>query len=177
MFIKSNFSLSVSLPLSLSSYLSLQSCQADLVKDNGHKYFLSVLADSYMPVSKHQSPLCICGKGYQCQIIFTYNINEWIWFYWSKRSSTETLQTAVYENRYISLKFPSLSQAEHRTMAVFILAVIVNSYNTGQVWVCLYVSVCVWACLDILWSIFFYFELFGIDRFNTIQAQYCCLII
>ncbi|GLD73657.1 regulatory-associated protein of mTOR isoform X1 [Lates japonicus] len=47
------------------------SCQADLVKDNGHKYFLSVLADNYMP-------------------------------------------------------------AEHRTMAVFILAVIVNSYNTGQ---------------------------------------------
>ncbi|XP_029706454.1 regulatory-associated protein of mTOR [Takifugu rubripes] len=47
------------------------SCQADLVKDNGHKYFLSVLADSYMP-------------------------------------------------------------AEHRTMAVFILAVIVNSYSTGQ---------------------------------------------
>lgn len=30
--------------------LSLQSCQADLVKDNGHKYFLSVLADPYMPV-------------------------------------------------------------------------------------------------------------------------------
>jgi len=28
-----------------------QSCQADLVKDNGHKYFLSVLADPYMPVS------------------------------------------------------------------------------------------------------------------------------
>uniref|UniRef100_A0AAQ4R5Y1 Regulatory-associated protein of mTOR n=1 Tax=Gasterosteus aculeatus aculeatus TaxID=481459 RepID=A0AAQ4R5Y1_GASAC len=53
------------------------SCQADLVKDNGHKYFLSVLADSYMP-------------------------------------------------------FFSLLQAEHRTMAVFILAVIVNSYNTGQ---------------------------------------------
>uniref|UniRef100_A0A8C5D1M3 Raptor N-terminal CASPase-like domain-containing protein n=1 Tax=Gouania willdenowi TaxID=441366 RepID=A0A8C5D1M3_GOUWI len=47
------------------------SCQADLVKDNGHKYFLSVLADSYMP-------------------------------------------------------------PEHRTMAVFILAVIVNSYTTGQ---------------------------------------------
>uniref|UniRef100_A0A8C7WZR9 Regulatory-associated protein of mTOR n=1 Tax=Oryzias sinensis TaxID=183150 RepID=A0A8C7WZR9_9TELE len=47
------------------------SCQADLVKDNGHKYFLSVLADNYMP-------------------------------------------------------------AEHRTMAVFILAVIVNNYSTGQ---------------------------------------------
>ncbi|XP_072414859.1 regulatory-associated protein of mTOR [Chiloscyllium punctatum] len=47
------------------------SCQADLVKDNGHKYFLSVLADPYMP-------------------------------------------------------------AEHRTMAAFILAVIVNNYNTGQ---------------------------------------------
>ncbi|XP_053150838.1 regulatory-associated protein of mTOR isoform X1 [Hemicordylus capensis] len=47
------------------------SCQADLVKDNGHKYFLSVLADPYMP-------------------------------------------------------------AEHRTMTAFILAVIVNSYNTGQ---------------------------------------------
>jgi len=28
-----------------------QSCQADLVKDNGHKYFLLVLADPYMPVS------------------------------------------------------------------------------------------------------------------------------
>lgn len=27
-----------------------QSCQTDLVKDNGHKYFLSVLADPYMPV-------------------------------------------------------------------------------------------------------------------------------
>ncbi|XP_069655548.1 regulatory-associated protein of mTOR isoform X5 [Haliaeetus albicilla] len=47
------------------------SCQADLVKDNGHKYFLSVLADPYMP-------------------------------------------------------------AEHRTMTAFILAVIVNNYNTGQ---------------------------------------------
>ncbi|XP_053766425.1 regulatory-associated protein of mTOR [Desmodus rotundus] len=47
------------------------SCQADLVKDNGHKYFLSVLADPYMP-------------------------------------------------------------AEHRTMTAFILAVIVNSYSTGQ---------------------------------------------
>ncbi|XP_065109339.1 regulatory-associated protein of mTOR isoform X1 [Paramisgurnus dabryanus] len=52
------------------------SCQADLVKDNGHKYFLSVLADPYMPVS--------------------------------------------------------VLLAEHRTMAVFILAVIVNNYNTGQ---------------------------------------------
>ncbi|XP_045213850.2 regulatory-associated protein of mTOR-like isoform X2 [Mercenaria mercenaria] len=30
------------------------SCQADLVKDNGHKYFLSVLADPYMP-SKQKS--------------------------------------------------------------------------------------------------------------------------
>ncbi|OCT62643.1 regulatory-associated protein of mTOR isoform X2 [Xenopus laevis] len=47
------------------------SCQADLVKDYGHKYFLSVLADPYMP-------------------------------------------------------------AEHRTMTSFILAVIVNNYNTGQ---------------------------------------------
>lgn len=36
--------------------LCLQSCQADLVKDNGHKYFLSVLADSYMPVSIHPLP-------------------------------------------------------------------------------------------------------------------------
>ncbi|CAH1793910.1 unnamed protein product [Owenia fusiformis] len=47
------------------------SCQADLVKDNGHKYFLSVLADPYMP-------------------------------------------------------------AEHRTMAAFVLAMIVNSYPNGQ---------------------------------------------
>lgn len=34
------------------SALCPKSCQADLVKDNGHKYFLSVLADSYMPVSR-----------------------------------------------------------------------------------------------------------------------------
>lgn len=36
------------------SCLSPQSCQADLVKDSGHKYFLSVLADPYMPVSPHR---------------------------------------------------------------------------------------------------------------------------
>lgn len=36
--------------------LSLQSCQADLVKDNGHKYFLSVLADPYMPVRAGRRP-------------------------------------------------------------------------------------------------------------------------
>ncbi|XP_070581195.1 regulatory-associated protein of mTOR-like isoform X2 [Ptychodera flava] len=47
------------------------SCQADLVKDNGHKYFLSVLADPYMP-------------------------------------------------------------AEHRTMAGFVLAMIVHNYPNGQ---------------------------------------------
>ncbi|XP_061193905.1 regulatory-associated protein of mTOR-like isoform X1 [Saccostrea echinata] len=47
------------------------SCQTDLVKDNGHKYFLSVLADPYMP-------------------------------------------------------------AEHRTMAAFVLAMIVNDYKQGQ---------------------------------------------
>lgn len=47
------------------------SCQADLVKDNGHKYFLSVLADVYTP-------------------------------------------------------------AEHRTMAAFVLSVIVNEYLIGQ---------------------------------------------
>jgi len=28
----------------------LQSCQNDLIKDSGHKYFLSVLSDQYMPV-------------------------------------------------------------------------------------------------------------------------------
>ncbi|VFV47412.1 regulatory associated protein of [Lynx pardinus] len=32
------------------------SCQADLVKDNGHKYFLSVLADPYMPVRLRPLP-------------------------------------------------------------------------------------------------------------------------
>ena len=42
----------------------LQSCQADLVKDNGHKYFLSVLADAYMPVSTKYGQGCtlaVCG--------------------------------------------------------------------------------------------------------------------
>lgn len=38
--------------------LSPQSCQADLVKDSGHKYFLSVLADPYMPV---RTPSCAVG--------------------------------------------------------------------------------------------------------------------
>lgn len=41
-----------SLPVSFSP----QSCQADLVKDNGHKYFLSVLADPYMPVRLRPLP-------------------------------------------------------------------------------------------------------------------------
>uniref|UniRef100_A0A8C6HAS0 Regulatory associated protein of MTOR, complex 1 n=1 Tax=Mus spicilegus TaxID=10103 RepID=A0A8C6HAS0_MUSSI len=37
------------------------SCQADLVKDNGHKYFLSVLADPYMPEACLQGNLiAIC---------------------------------------------------------------------------------------------------------------------
>ncbi|XP_072037046.1 regulatory-associated protein of mTOR-like isoform X3 [Amphiura filiformis] len=49
-----------------------RSCKADLVKDNGHKYFLSVLADPYMP-------------------------------------------------------------GEHRTMAAFVLAMIVEGYLNGQV--------------------------------------------
>uniref|UniRef100_A0A8C8H6P4 Raptor N-terminal CASPase-like domain-containing protein n=1 Tax=Oncorhynchus tshawytscha TaxID=74940 RepID=A0A8C8H6P4_ONCTS len=43
------------------------SCQADLVKDNGHKYFLSVLADPYMPVSitqsEHEKTESACLQG------------------------------------------------------------------------------------------------------------------
>lgn len=43
--------------------LSPQSCQADLVKDNGHKYFLSVLADPYMPVrTRHHPPWAVSGS-------------------------------------------------------------------------------------------------------------------
>lgn len=41
--------------------------------------------------------------------------------------------------------FLSVLQAEHRTMAVFILAVIVNNYTTGQVrmlYECASLSVC-----------------------------------
>ena len=38
-------------------FLLLQSCQVDLVKDGGHKYFLSVLADQFMPVSTAVKPL------------------------------------------------------------------------------------------------------------------------
>lgn len=79
---------------------SSQSCQADLVKDNGHKYFLSVLADSYMPVSSLR--------------------RRW--------DSRQLIPPCVRAERGFSV-----FQAEHRTMAVFILAVIVNSYNTGQV--------------------------------------------
>lgn len=45
------------------SCLSPQSCQADLVKDSGHKYFLSVLADPYMPVSPHKgNPPSSCPR-------------------------------------------------------------------------------------------------------------------
>ncbi|XP_073092159.1 regulatory-associated protein of mTOR isoform X3 [Manis javanica] len=43
------------------------SCQADLVKDNGHKYFLSVLADPYMP-AEHRTMtafiLAVIVNGY-----------------------------------------------------------------------------------------------------------------
>ncbi|KAG8507507.1 Regulatory-associated protein of mTOR, partial [Galemys pyrenaicus] len=47
--------------------LSPQSCQADLVKDSGHKYFLSVLADPYMP-AEHRTMtafiLAVIVNGY-----------------------------------------------------------------------------------------------------------------
>ena len=46
---------------SLLFFLSSQSCKADLVKDNGHKYFLSVLADPYMPVSAANKKL-VCDR-------------------------------------------------------------------------------------------------------------------
>lgn len=54
------------------SPLSPQSCQADLVKDNGHKYFLSVLADPYMPVRPsgcrcRPAPPGAPGKAAPCQ--------------------------------------------------------------------------------------------------------------
>lgn len=67
--------------LNLSVCLSLKSCQADLVKDNGHKYFLSVLADSYMPVSNQQSCLqslllLMCFSWFWC---FTDHISERRW--------------------------------------------------------------------------------------------------
>jgi hypothetical protein len=32
-----------------------QTCQGDLVRDNGHKYFLSILQDPSMPVSMQDS--------------------------------------------------------------------------------------------------------------------------
>ena len=37
----------------------LQSCQADLVKDGGHRYFLMVLDDRDMPVSEHVVSVCL----------------------------------------------------------------------------------------------------------------------
>lgn len=33
-------------------FILLQTCQGDLVRDNGHKYFLSVLQDTTVPVSQ-----------------------------------------------------------------------------------------------------------------------------
>nr|XP_008011388.1 regulatory-associated protein of mTOR isoform X1 [Chlorocebus sabaeus] len=84
------------------------SCQADLVKDNGHKYFLSVLADPYMPTSKH----------------------------WHISNVMVPAPRKVLEHNKISKHLVSgrkgERKAEHRTMTAFILAVIVNSYNTGQ---------------------------------------------
>lgn len=43
-----------------------QSCQADLVKDNGHKYFLSVLADPYMPV--RTGHICSHPAAFPCLV-------------------------------------------------------------------------------------------------------------
>lgn len=54
--------------------LVFQSCQADLVKDNGHKYFLSVLADPYMPVrTSHlysdSSSICLACRGLNVAVV------------------------------------------------------------------------------------------------------------
>lgn len=56
--------------------------------------------------------------------------------------ASEYLLTVSDRDGCVSLPIRKISevcsrfQAEHRTMAVFILAVIVNSYNTGQVREC-----------------------------------------
>uniref|UniRef100_A0A673UQF8 Regulatory-associated protein of mTOR n=1 Tax=Suricata suricatta TaxID=37032 RepID=A0A673UQF8_SURSU len=47
------------------------SCQADLVKDNGHKYFLSVLADPYMPAEHRTMTAFILAV-----IVSSYNTGQ-----------------------------------------------------------------------------------------------------
>ena len=56
--------------------LDFQTCQADLVKDGGHKYFLSVLADPYMPVSVHTNVM-LCFKTsvvFVCHLKYDYKL-------------------------------------------------------------------------------------------------------
>lgn len=75
--------------------ISFQSCQTDLVKDNGHKYFLSVLADPYMPVNvfliilfssnqtydRNTQVQCICK--FSLIYMYTILVNPLIlWGYW-----------------------------------------------------------------------------------------------
>lgn len=71
---KHTFMLVYSLFFFLCLSLVFQSCQADLVKDNGHKYFLSVLADPYMPVrTSHlysdSSSICLACRGLKVAVL------------------------------------------------------------------------------------------------------------
>ncbi|KAF7236887.1 Regulatory-associated protein of mTOR, partial [Varanus komodoensis] len=105
------------------------SCQADLVKDNGHKYFLSVLADPYMPRTEKKE------NGGQEESYYdepdhlsSTSMEETIHYGDHAELLVVTCEPSCYPHALVLDFF----KAEHRTMTAFILAVIVNNYNTGQ---------------------------------------------
>lgn len=73
--------------------LSPQSCQADLVKDNGHKYFLSVLADPYMPVRTsmlHSGDMFPGGSGKGC------STQRDLWWEWGPTNTPSSASLGRY---------------------------------------------------------------------------------
>lgn len=108
--------------------ISFQSCQTDLVKDNGHKYFLSVLADPYMPVNVFLIILYSSNQTYdrntQVQCICKFSL---IYMY------TVLVNPLILWGYWVIIFCLWIAQAEHRTMAAFVLAMIVNDYKNGQV--------------------------------------------
>ncbi|ELW68221.1 Regulatory-associated protein of mTOR [Tupaia chinensis] len=118
------------------------SCQADLVKDNGHKYFLSVLADPYMPLQEKGCPAArdltaerAAAEGALGSVAgppqlfeFTAHVSFGITAVPIFRVRKNTNQ----RNAKSGTRAAGRKTAEHRTMTAFILAVIVNSYNTRQ---------------------------------------------
>lgn len=89
-------------------FVCLQSCQADLVKDNGHKYFLSVLADAYMRVSQIQLWALLLDLACQHQQFWLgdknyYSITCDVFFFFFRLSSVQW-QHLCYQSLWMNIQ-------------------------------------------------------------------------